>query len=551
MLPVSSRSSQSSARATGPALALLSVFICVHLWFQTLAFPAPQEAAAWPKRLTYAAGIVPRGMNPLLDRAGWNEVSSVVLSRLVRPDHKGGIEGDLAESWTVRPDGRVYEVRLRSGVTWHDGAAFTADDVLFTWERLFDAKTETTLDLNQASLAKFWKKDAHTFVFELKAPDSGFPAALTEIAILPAHRLRDADINGDAFDRAMIGTGPYKLVRVEENREFLFTRHETHHHGRPAFEELLIRVIADDDARARAVAEGTADLAHVKPPHVEMLRAKDRSVFRMRTGAWRAMPLNLRRPALQDVRVRQAIDLAIHREGLVEKALQGYGQAAYSPVPPASWAFTPAMNAKRYAPMQAETLLSMAGWTRTNEITGRVGSVPREIDMRTKNSRMLVLHLIVWKDEYFRRTAAEQIERQLAAIGIRVKLHLVDGTTYNRLAENMADQYDGYIGGWGGLLDPGDNLYKKYHSKGSQNRTGYANAEVDKLLEEARRTTDRTKAIPLYEKIVALVTKDAVFLPLAYPDYLFAARAELAGIEDYTLDSWYEFTKYASEWKPK
>jgi peptide/nickel transport system substrate-binding protein len=99
-------------------------------------------------------------------------------------------------------------------------------------------------------------------------------------------------------------------------------------------------------------------------------------------------------------------------------------------------------------------------------------------------------------------------------------------------------------------LDPGDNLYKKYHSKGSQNRTGYSNRDVDKWLEEARRTTDRQKATDIYERIVRQITEDAVLLPLAYPDYLFASRADLAGIGEFTLDSWYEFTKYAAEWAP-
>lgn len=534
------------------SLLSLSVFICVYPWFQIPVHSFPQKDG-WPKRLVYAAGIVPRGMNPLLDRTGWNEVSSVLLSRLVRPDHKGGIEGDLAESWTVSADGRTYEFRLRRSVTWHDGAPFTSDDVLFTWERLFDAKTETTLDLNQASLARFDKKDAHTFVFELKTPDSGFLAAVTEIPILPAHRLREADINTDAFDRAPIGTGPYKLVAATENREFLLARHDSYHLGRPAFEEMLIQVIADDEARARAVAEGEADLGHVKPPHVEMLRAKGRRVLRMRTGAWRGMPLNLRRPALQDVRVRQALDLAIDREAIVREALGGYGAAAYSPIPPASWAFKKSMNKRRYDAERAQRLLGEAGWSRLPEwITMHPSEQLKKLQKTAhKEGRPLELEIIVWKDEFFRRTAAQLIKEQLEALGFTVKLHPVDGPTYNRLAEDMGTEYDAYIGGWGGLLDPGDNLYKKYHSRGSQNRTGYHNPQVDAWLEEARRTTDRAKAIPLHEKIVKEITRDAVFLPLAYPDYLFAARADLAGIEEYTLDSWYEFTKYAAEWRPK
>jgi peptide/nickel transport system substrate-binding protein len=319
------------------------------------------EPPAWPQRLVYAAGIVPRGLNPLLDRAGWNEISSVLLSRLFRPDHNGGIEGDLVESYTVSDGGRRYELKLRPNVVWHDGRPFTADDVLFTWQRLFDPQTETTLDLNQAALVSFRKAGRHTFVFELRAPDSGFLAALTEIAVLPAHRLRGKNINGDAFDREPVGTGPYKLARREGAGTFHFTRHERHHYGRPAFEELVIEVIADDDARARAVAEGRADVGHVKPPHVAMLEARGRRVLRMRTGAWRGMPLNLARPALADARVRQAMDLAMDREAIVREALQGYGEAGYSPIPPASWAFRAEMNRKRYDPQRAAQLLDAAG----------------------------------------------------------------------------------------------------------------------------------------------------------------------------------------------
>ncbi len=519
--------------------AFLSVFICVH--------PCPNltsAQAAWPKHFTYAAGITPRGLNPLLDRNGWNELSSLIVGRLVRPDHRGGIEGDLAESWKVSADGRTYTLQLRRNAVWHDGAPFTAEDVLFTWQKLFDDQTESTLDLNQAALQTYRKDGKHGFVFLLKQPDTGFLAALTEIGILPAHKLRARDINGNAFDLEPVGTGPYKLVSKHE--EWLtrdgaahFMPHQKYHLGKPAFESLTIRVIASDDERARAIADGSADLGHVKPPHVLMLRAAGRRVMRMRTGAWRGMPLNLKRPALQDVRVRQAIDLAIDRKAIVREALQGYGAAGYSPIPPASWAYRDAMNQRRHDPQRAAALLEAAGWRKNAS------------GVLEKNGQPLRLEYIIWKDEFFHYTAGHLVQKQLAALGFDVKLHLVDGTTYNRLAENMGAQYDGYIGGWGGLLDPGDNLYKKYHSRGSQNRNEYRNTQVDTWLEEARRTTDRARATDLYARVVEAITRDAVFLPLAYPDYLFAVRPGLTGIEEYILDSWYEFTKYAAEWKPK
>lgn len=517
---------------------LVAAVVVAAVW---LALRQRERAHQWPHRLTYAAGIVPRGLNPMLDRTGWNEVSSAVLGRLLRPDHRGGIEGDLAERWDVSADGRRYTFHLRAGVTWHDGAPFTSDDVLFTWQRLFDPATETSLDGNQAMLDSFRADGAHRFVFDLRAPDTGFLAAVAEIGILPAHLLRDRDINTDAFDQNPVGTGPFRIVRQDPEtrwQETLLARHDGYHLGRPAFAEMLIRVIADDDARAEAIAAGSADLGHVKPPHVERLRQAGRRVYRMKTGAWRAMPLNLARPALADRRVRQAIDLAMDREAIVAAALGGYGEAAYSPIPPASWGYLPEMNRRRYDPARAAALLDAAGWRRAAD--GR----------RKKNGEPLTLEVIVWKDEFFRRTAAEMIAQQLGALGFTVNLYKVDGITYNRLAQDMGTTYDTFLGGWGSLLDPGDNLYKKYHSRGSQNRNGYSDPQVDAWLEQARSAPSREAAIELYRKIVERVTEAAVFLPLAYPEYLFAARAELRGIEDYTLDSWYEFTKYAVEWKP-
>jgi len=235
-------------------------------------------------------------------------------------------------------------------------------------------------------------------------------------------------------------------------------------------------------------------------------------------------------------------------------ALAGFGQAAYSPVPPVSWAFDPAMNQPRHDPARAEQLLEEAGWRRN------------AAGLRARESDVLELNVIVWKEEIFRRTAAVLMRVQLEALGIRVNLHLVDGATYNRLADNMGTDYDTFIGGWGGLLDPGDNLGKKFHSRGSQNYMGYVNTEVDRLLARVRALPPqrRAEARRLYRQLVEVVTADAVFLPLAYPDYVFAAdarlslgphsqppsaesgRAPLAGPP--ILDSWYEFPKFAHRW---
>ncbi len=487
------------------------------------------------RELIYGAGLEPRGLDPMLDANEWNEVSSAVYSRLFRPDHEGRITGDLAESYTVSHDGLTWRIRLRRNVHWHDGEPFSADDVVATWNRLFDPKTETSFDQNQAMVLEWKKESAHEVIFRLRYPDAGFLAPLTEVPVFPAHKLA----SGHDLNQAPVGTGPYKFAGRNAAGHFLLERHAAYHFGAPRIPRLVLRVIANDDERAAALARGEVHLAQVKPQHVTRLAANSRlRLYRMGTGAWRALPLNLRRAALQDVRVRRAIDLAIHREQIVEKAIAGFGQPAYSPIPPASWAFDAAMNVRRHDPAAAERLLDSAGWKKN------------AAGWRERDGKPLALELIVWKDELFRRTAAELIRDQLKPLGINVNLHLVDNAEYARLSDNMGDAYDGFIGGWGGLLDPGDNLFKKYHSRGSQNYGGYRNPEVDRLLESVRavRPDRRSAARDQYLRLVRLLTDEAVFLPIAYPDYLFAADARVAGLDEFVCDSWYEFPRYASEW---
>ena len=495
-----------------------------------------QERA--PETLVYGAGLTPRGMIPLLDRNEWNEVSSAIYSRLFRPDHTGKIVGDLVESFTVSPDGRVYTLKLRKNVQWHDGKPFTSADVVFTWDVLFDPKTETSLDLNQPMLKRWEARGPHEVVFYLKNADAGFLAPLTEVAVLPAHRLKEKDINDKEQDGNPIGTGAYKLS-ASSDKAYTLARHEPYHFGRPEIESIEMRVIPDDDERAAGSAAGVLHLTQIKPQHIQKLRANPKlRVYRMQTGAWRAMPLNLRRAAMKDVRVRRAIDLAIDRETVVKAALGGVGKAAYSPIPPASWAYDVAMNTRRHDPAAAAKLLDEAGWKKSED------------GIRRKDGQPLTLKLIVWKEEIFRRTAAEAIRDQLRPLGFDVQLDYVDNTTYNRLAGAPGEEYDSFIGGWGGLLDPGDNLYKKFHSKGSQNYGAYSNPEVDRRLEEVRALPpeERERAKKLYRELVDLLISEAAWLPLVYPEYVFAADVRVTGLGEFVCDSWYEFPKFAHEW---
>lgn len=510
--------------------------------------------------LVYAAGLPLELNNPNLRGNGWNEATGILYSRLWQVGLDGRIEPDLVESHEVLDEGLTWRMVLREDVSWHDGRPLALADVRATLDEVFDPDVACDLDLNLPMVGAISYSGERTIEIRLKHPFPLLPVPLSEIAILPAADVAGDPERGRTSIHPPMGTGPYRFVRWRDDGAIELHPHEAFHLGRPAIPRIIMVPIAADEERARGVAEGRVDVAHVKPQHVGPIERRSNTwVVRMKSGAWRGMPLNLRRPYLQDLGVRRAIDLAIDREQVVLNALRGGGRPAYQPVPPESWAFSERLDVPYHDPHRALVLLDDAGW-RVGEgglrWRGRDPSiqVARASGEPVKNppdtaEGPLTLRMIVWKDEAFRLRAAQIIKIHLRRVGIKVDLELVDNATYARLAEDMGTEYDAFIGGWGSLLDPGDNLYKKFHSGGSQNYMGYSNATVDRMLEECRTASDPEAAKDLYFRLMEHLRSEAVFLPLAYPDYLFGARTRVRGLEPAIVDSWYEFTRNAWRWR--
>lgn len=475
-----------------------------------------------PDTITYGAGLPLRALNPMLAANSWNEASALILSRLFMPDHRSQVVGDLAREWHVADDGLSLEVTLRDGVRWHDGPPLRAADVTFTFARLFDSSTATDLDLNLPTVREVTARDSLTVAFTLTAPTPNLPAALVEVPILPRHVLERSDINGDAFDQRPVGTGPFRLVARPGDGLWVFRRHDAFHLGRPRVSTIVLREIPDPSERARMLADGAIDLAEVGATDAPALTGVPHVALQvMRTGAWLGMPLNLRNPLLQDPDVRLAISLAVDRDALVLIGLGGLGGAAHLPLAPGTWAFPEGFTVPGHDPARARRLL---------------------------DGRSLTLRVICWKEETFRRLACELLRRQLADIGIAVVPIYVDNATYARLADDMGDQYDTFIGGWSSLLDPVGNLYKKFHSRGSQNYGAYANSTLDALLSELLTMPQGPEARAAVRQALEIIIRDTPWVPLVYPLYVFGARRGLTGLGEFVTDSWYEFPRYAWEW---
>ena len=491
----------------------------------------------------YGGGFIPRGLNPNLSKNGWNEANSLILSRLFQVNEKGELEPDLFTDYAVSPDGLTYRFHVRMGVVWQDGTPLTVEDVAYTFKSIFDPKTATHLDEDLAMVDVYLHAAPNLFVVKLKSPCASLVSRLSDIAILPKHILESLpteEINKGAFDRSPIGSGPYKLVNKTSDTEWHFEWNDQYYRPVPdPIRQIRLLIVPDDTERARQAVAGAFHLTQVKPQDIEkLLINEDLVVYRFYSGSWRGLPQNLRRPHLQDVRVRRAINLAIDREAIVQEAAKGAARSAYLPILPNSLAydmsaFMPGRDVDR-----ARRLLNDAGWE------------PGSDGILRKNGTRLDYRIGIWKDDVFRRSAGELIKEQLREVGISVVLDLVDEARYEQIVDDMGVAYDTLIGGWNGLLDPDRNLSRKFASGGSQNYMRYKNHKVDQLLDSGRKELLPAKRKQIYGQLLTLLYEDAVFLPLVYPDYLFVAKNPVQGLKDgITVDGWYQFTKNAYKWR--
>jgi len=524
-------SQRQSAPITNATRVWLVAFLHGALLTAHAASVGAQATAARP--LVYGATLPLVPLDALTNE--WTEASAALLSRLYTIDPSGRLVGDLVEAHEVSADGRTWTLRLRRGVRWHDGTPFTSADVLFTFAALRRTAPGTARWRDLDVIDRFEAPGPHAFVVHLKAPRPGLAVPLVDVPILPRHVLEGHDVaEGRVFDARPIGTGPYRLAERPGDGRLVLEAHESYHLGRPSIQRLVMVPLENDEARARAVAESTVDLAHVKPQHMTLVQGRDDvRLYRYRSGIWRSLVLNVRQPHLQDRRVRQAIALALDRDAMVAEGLLGVGEPAFSAIPPISWAYAPPVRPPGRDLPRARALLDEAGW--------RVGSE----GWRARDGRVFELALAVWWDEPFRRAASEVVKRNLESIGLRVRFVRIPGERYEAVAASLGAEHDGIISGYSGLLDPGDNLASKYRAGGSQNAGGYSNPELDALLDRALQEADRERARALYRQALPIIEADAARIPLVYVDYLFGARRELRGMGDDVLDLYYHFPRLA------
>lgn len=413
-------------------------------------------------------------------------------------------------------DEKIWEVTLRPGVKFHDGALMDASAVKASLERA-TSKSPTARAL--LDVARIEVTDPSTLTIATNGPSPILPALLAEptTAIVDAAA---AEAMGDAFAEKAVLTGPFKVERFQPDKGLVVVRHREHW-GPPALVDRVEFIyIPDNNSRVLALQSGDIDIStFIAPESVTIVDGA--SNLRVATTA----PLSLnfiyfnhRKEAWKDSRVRQAIASAIDREALVKAVMQGQGTAATGPFPPAMLRCNQ-LQGPPFDPARARQLLGQAGY-QDNDGDGFV----------ERDGQTLTMTLLTYRQRPELPPMAEAIQASLKTVGIKVTVRLAEQIN---AALTQAD-WDGgmYSNNMAATGDPYASLSRFFTTGGSANRGGYSNPSLDELILQLGHASDRQERERFACGASQIVVDEVAVMPLVYPVINYGVSRKVVGLDE-------------------
>jgi len=465
-----------------------------------------------PSTVTVVIESSPTNLDPRIGTDAQSErIDELIFDALLKKDKQFNLQPDLATSWEM-PDPRTYIFHLRSGVHFHNGLLLTARDVKWTLDSMRDHTLLTGKYQAYRNISSVETPDASTVIVRMQQPDASLLWNLSDgaIGIVPYGSGRD-------FQQHPIGTGPFRFVQQEVDKEVILERNPQSWQIVPRIARLEFHVVPDATTRALEMRKGSADVAEnaLTPDMLWSLRddAKLATVSVPGTVV-QYLTFNLRDPYLRDVRVRQAIAYAIDRPLIIQALMRGQARLAHSLLPPTHWAYDGDVPQYAFNPERARSQLDAAGHK-----PGRDG-VRFHLVMKTSTDEGT-------------RLLAMALQQQLRAVGIALDIRSFEfATFYSDITHGSFGLYG--LRWIGGNEDPDIFRYafasSSFPPRGA-NRGGYSNAEVDRLLQLASIETDQAKRKLAYARVQQLLATDLPSLPLWFMDSVVLYNRRLSGVE--------------------
>lgn len=439
-------------------------------------------------------------------------VTGIIISQLydtlIFKNSEGKLESGLASEWEISEDGKEILFTLRPNVKFHNGDTMTAEDVAFSLERAIASNLTSNVSamMQKAEVID----DSHV---KLILKDSFGPAlecvSATGLAIVSKRAIKE--LGEDGFRKAPIGTGPFKFVEWKGGEKIVMTRFDDYWRGKPSIKDLTFLIMTDKSTAAIALQNNEIDILY-DPAFTDKakLQALPNVTYSSLDSAalYYMISFNNQKGVFSNHKLREAVAYAINREDIVEGALEGDGSAVSCPIAPTCIGYDPNYEFYPQDLEKAKALMNEAGYPNGLNVTIKLN----QSSLYTK--------------------PAEILQAQLRKIGINLEFELMERATYlSEIYEDM--NYDITLYMFSTIYnDPDYIFYGRLYSGsiGNTNYANYKNLEADKLILEARSSTDPEMRLSIYKQLSDIVKRDIPFIPLMTSSSSIAFNSKLEGV---------------------
>jgi peptide/nickel transport system substrate-binding protein len=384
---------------------------------------------------------------------------------------------------------KVWEVKLRPNVQFHNGEPFDANAVKFSFERIYRADFKSPQKGWFSTIDRVEIVDPLTVRFHTKVPDPAMPARMTLMYQLAPKYV--AQVGDQQANLKPVGTGPFKFVEWQKNERIVVEANDAHWSGKPAVRKATWRPIPELGARIAALQTGQADLIVNVPPDQLQTLATTRNVRVEKMPSCRIIYFGIAQikgGPLADRRVRQAINHAVDVQAIIDSVLLGNGKRINSSMPPNVWGYDTSIPFYDYNPKKAKELLAAAGQTNLS------------LTLQAPNGR--------WAMD---KDIAQAVAGQLTENGIKTSVKIIGewGSYVRSVLDHKTE--DIFMNGWClPSLEP--DHWVTPNLKTGEPVSQYSNPEVDKLMEQARSEMNVDKRKQLYSQLLRLIREDAPWI---------------------------------------
>jgi peptide/nickel transport system substrate-binding protein len=457
--------------------------------------------------------------------------------------------GSLTDKYEISGDGKVYTFHLNPKATFSDGTPVRASDVLFTINKIVDPKSESAQFAGQFELFDPSKSSAddaqHTVVVAFKDVLAPQLVSFTMVRPIPQHVYSQGDFK-TAFTMSAVGAGPYKLVRRVPGKEILLERRADFWGVKPHIQNILFKVISDDNTAWQAAKRGdidetiiSSDVWMMESRRPELQKTID--FRRFYTLSYNYIGWSTRDPLLADKRVRRALAMCVDLQSVINNLYHGTARAMNGPFTPDQWSYNPEVPVIRYDPDGAKRILNSLGWLDTN------GD-----GILDRNGKPFTLEMVIGQGSPTSIAFAQLYQAGLKNIGVDLKITPLDPSAF--FARLLAGNFQTLYFAWD--LDPDPDPRALFHSSqfppAGQNFVFYKNPAADALMDQGRRELDHSKRVAIYRQLHAILADDQPYTWTVQVSVKWAIAKRVKGVKE--SKGWGLYLWYPGEldwWIPK